>query len=143
MSLASRLNIQVLLSLEMARTEDQQRNWATSAYNTVNGGMLSNATHFFSEERAMDAFAARLRFLVARFAHHTSLFAFELFNEVNCMHPRPSTEAYMRWHQRMAAVIESADVYAHLVTFPSVMFSSRLRTSSPWHVITMQNKCLL
>ncbi len=46
--------------------------------------MLSNATGFFTEPQAMGAFQARLRYLAARFGHHSSIFAWELFNEVNC-----------------------------------------------------------
>lgn len=87
-----------------------------SAYNILNGGMLTNATDFFTDDGAMDAFAQRLGYLVARFAHHTSLFAFELFNEANCMHPAPTVAAYKSWHQRMARVIKRADIYGHLVT---------------------------
>jgi hypothetical protein len=59
----------------------------------------------------MASFAQRLRYLVARFAHHTSLFAFELFNEVNCMHPSPTTAAYRSWHQRMAQVMKLQSLY--------------------------------
>ena len=54
----------------------------------------------------MAAFERRLRYLVARFAHHSSLFAFELFNEVNCMHPAPAAAALAAWHARMARAIK-------------------------------------
>ena len=70
LALAERLGISVLVSIEMARTEDEKREWEDwSAYHKRNGGMCENATDFWTNEAAMVAFERRLRYIVARFAH--------------------------------------------------------------------------
>ena len=113
---ASKLGIRVLLSVEMARTQDDSRNWGWSPYNRQNGGMLSNGAGFFTDAAAMEAFETRLRYLVARFAHHTSIFAWELFNEVNCDSDIPDPHGLADWHWNMSRVLEDADSYGHMVT---------------------------
>jgi hypothetical protein len=113
---ARRRGIRVLLSIEMSRTQDSSREWDWSPYNREQGGMLDNASRFFTDPQAMRVFQARLRYLVARFGHHTSIFAFELFNEVNCDNEIPGPQLLADWHATMADTILQADRYGHMVT---------------------------
>ena len=76
----------LLLSIEMARTLDPKRNWpAWSSYATASGGFLDTASEFWGNEMASLRFESRLKYLQARFSGHPSLFAWELFNEVEYM----------------------------------------------------------
>ena len=53
---------------------------------------------------------------MARFSHHPSIFAWELFNEVNLCHSLPTDAILKAWHARMSRFLKRHDVYNHLVT---------------------------
>ena len=83
-----------------------------------------NFTDFFTDLRAREAFQARLRYLVARFGHHSSIFAWELFNEVNCDNSIPGHQALADWHLAMAQTLDSGPD-DHMVTVRTEAIDSR------------------
>ena len=56
-----------------------------------------------------------VQYVVARFAPHPSLFAFQLFNEVDACMFEVVEPAYA-WHKHMADVAHRADHYGHIVS---------------------------
>ena len=123
LSSAERYGIVVLISIEMSRTQSSSGEfWTWSPYSRRGGGMLSNATDFFSNEIAMVAFEARLRYLVARFSHSPSLFGWELFNEVNCDKDIPNDKTLAAWHSRMAYLLHTTPSSSGHVPMVSTSF---------------------
>lgn len=92
-------------------------NWSPNPYNTSNGGMCSNPQAFFTNASARAAQQNLFRYCQARWGYSTSLFAWELFNEVDWTDDFANTKANVRnWHQAQARFIKQNDPYRHFVT---------------------------
>jgi hypothetical protein len=89
-----------------------------SVYSKQNGGPLAEVggfLQFWSNTDMIAAWESYLKYVVARFAPHPSLFAIQLFNEVDaCMFD--VVEAAYSWHKHMAEVAHQADHYGHMVS---------------------------
>jgi endo-1,4-beta-mannosidase len=111
--------VRVLLCIEsfnlFCSKKDAPCNWDQSVYNVANGGVVSGAGAFFTDARAMAYFQQRLGYIVARWAHSPSVFAWEFFNEVDITDGySPSTQA--AWVNAMATFLHAADPYGHPVS---------------------------
>jgi hypothetical protein len=99
-------------------------NWDENPYNTANGGMCSIPLEYFSNSDAKRLAKQKYRYIVARWAAHTSVLCWEMFNEIDALGAGgPWEETYhsnralgAAWHQEMAQYINSIDPYDHLIT---------------------------
>ncbi len=91
--------------------------WDTNPYNVKNGGPCNRPQDFFTNEQAIAFTKNRLRYVIARWGHHTSIMAWELMNEVEWTDGfEDSQQEVMLWHAEMASFIKSKDPYGHLIT---------------------------
>jgi hypothetical protein len=88
--------------------------WDANVYNVKNGGFLKKPGEYFTDERAQRVFEHLLRYVVARWGASTSVFSWDLWNEVSAAEGfQPATAA--RWHQRMARYLRSVDEAKHVI----------------------------
>ena len=97
--------------------------WADSPYNQANGGFLDRPEEFFENADAKAIYKKKLRYIVARWAHATSIMGFELWSEVDLVgssfefHQNPILAApKIEWHREMAQYLHRIDPWNHLVT---------------------------
>lgn len=117
LDLAEEHGIKVLLVLinhgQFSESTDAQ--WADNPYNVKNGGMLNHPSEFFTHPEARELFKRRLRYIVARWGHHPSILAWELWNEVNLTAGYQS-DPVAAWHEEMGTYLRQIDPYNHLIT---------------------------
>jgi len=106
------LRIQLVLVYHGMVTEES---WAKNPYNWTNGGPCNRASEFFSSREARDLFKRRLDYIVARWGYATSIFAWELFNEVDWAR-YSSFNDVVQWHEEMSRYLKQIDPNRHLVT---------------------------
>lgn len=88
--------------------------WDVNVYNVKNGGFLNKPGEYFTDERAQRVFEHLLRYAVARWGASTSVFSWDLWNEVSAAEGfQPATAA--KWHQRMARYLRSVDEAKHVI----------------------------
>lgn len=111
--------IQVVLQHHGQYTTTSNSDWAQNPWNAANsGGFLKSPVDFFTDSNARVITVVKYRYIVARWGWSPAVVAWELFNEVHW------TDAFAqgheaevaRWHDEMADVIRSVDVYGHLIT---------------------------
>lgn len=105
-------------------------NWEKNPYNAINGGILKKPEEFFINEKAKKIFKNRLRYIIARYSYSTSIFAWELFNEVD-LTDNYDTDIVLGWHKEMLNEIKKYDIYKHLKT---TSFSDPYRDDEIWHL---------
>jgi hypothetical protein len=106
-----RLGIHVKLTLENFRTFDETPN----PYDVRNGGPCKTVQDFFTMPEAKAQFKNRLRYLVARYSHSQALFAWELWNEINCVDGYDKYKpAVVAWSAEMARYLKEIDPNRHL-----------------------------
>jgi hypothetical protein len=88
--------------------------WYSSPYNSANGGPISYAGDFATDETAWKFWERRLRYIVARYAAHSSLFTWEWWNEVTFT-PIKSADLSV-WIKRSSKVLDTWDPYRTLRT---------------------------
>jgi len=88
--------------------------WDVNVYNVKNGGFLDDPGDYFTDQRAQRVFEHLLRYAVARWDASTSVFSWDLSNEVSAAKGfQPATAA--QWHQRMARYLRSVDEAKHVI----------------------------
>jgi hypothetical protein len=95
--------------------------WNDHPYNTSRGGWLTQAMQFFDDPRAQEMQRRLYRYYLARWGWDPSLFAWELFSEVNLTghqgNLRTAHDArVVEWHRLIGAYFQTNDVNRHLVT---------------------------
>jgi hypothetical protein len=88
--------------------------WADNPYNDDLGGPLAAPAAFVTDPVAQAYFKQRLRYIAARWAYSTHLFAWEWWNEVNWT--GIGDETLMPWIAAMTPVLREFDPYNHLRT---------------------------
>ncbi|HUT94105.1 MAG TPA: DUF5060 domain-containing protein [Thermoguttaceae bacterium] len=88
--------------------------WDANAYNVRNGGFLEKPREYFTDERAQRVFEHLLRYAAARWGASTSVFSWDLWNEVSAAEGFSAAVA-ARWHQRMARYLRSVDEAKHVI----------------------------
>ncbi|MGD0572413.1 MAG: DUF5060 domain-containing protein [Sedimentisphaerales bacterium] len=89
-------------------------------YRDAAGGWLSNPEQFFTDAEAIRYTKNKYRYIVARWGYSPSIFAWELFNEVEYTNGwNNNRESVVKWHDIMAKYIHSIDPYQHPVTTSS------------------------
>ncbi|MCK5134554.1 MAG: PKD domain-containing protein [Bacteroidales bacterium] len=102
-------------------SENVDAMWDTNPYNSANGGYIDQAEEFFYNDSCILQTKKLLRYIVARWAYSSNLFAWEFFNEVQFtgMHNSQSDlwfPGVVSWHSEMSRYMESIDPYNHLQT---------------------------
>ena len=118
---AARDNIHVILTLALHATlqyrTDWLWDWSKNPYNRARGGPAANPCDFFTNSAAIAMFERNLRYVVARWGYSTSIFAWELFNEVDLVKGyKGCREGVVRWHQIMIDDLHELDPASHLIT---------------------------
>jgi hypothetical protein len=95
--------------------------WGDNPYNAARGGWLSQAIDFFDDKRALDLQRRLYRYYIARWGWDATIFAWELFSEVNLTghetHQRTAHDPrVVSWHRAMGAFFHAEDPNRHLVT---------------------------
>lgn len=125
LSILERSGIRSILIIDAYNTlrdRDLEPKWASSIYNRDNGGPLDKPGDFWTNATIKLAYKNKLRYLVARYSAFKSVFAWELWNEVDLVRGHDPA-VVMAWHDEMAGYLKSIDPYGHLVT---TSFSSRI-----------------
>jgi hypothetical protein len=118
LDLADRLDMRVLMCIESFNTVDAGgdfEGWRDSAYNAANGGPCRKPFDFFTSNQAKQLFKRRLQYVAARWGYATSVFAWELWNEVDLATGYQS-EPVANWHREMATYLRACDPWAHPIT---------------------------
>ena len=118
LNLAEQHGISVMLCIESfnyLRRTDPYPDWPNTPYRADVGGPITEPGGFFTNEEARKRFKARLRYLVARYAHSTHVLSWEFWNEVDLCEGYTSP-AVAGWHREMATYLRGLDPYDHLIT---------------------------
>lgn len=126
----NRVGVQFVLFHHGQVTTEVNPNWKDHPWNRANpGGWLKSPVEFFTDTEAIRRSKAWLREAIARFGHHTSLMAWELFNEVEWVDAARKAKRWdlvTKWHREMAGYIRSIDAYDHLITTSSAVEQAAL-----------------
>jgi len=100
---------------------DTDADWNDNPYNANNtGGFLSDPCKYFTDPCAIKLTKNKYRYIVARWGYSPSIFAWELFNEVQWTNGWKNEQAnVVAWHNTMASYIRSIDSFKHPVTTSS------------------------
>jgi len=94
--------------------------WAGNPYNVTGGGWLSDPVLYFTDPCAIKLTKNKYRYIVARWGYSPSIFAWELFNEVQFTNAGlVADQNVVTWHNTMASYIRSIDKFKHPVTTSS------------------------
>lgn len=125
LDLARRHGIYVLLVLDyhgvLRTTPDSwggNDEWKNNPYNRANGGPCASPAEYFTHPEARRHYQNRLRYMVARWAAHPNLAAWEFFNEIDIPIKSESIpkEAIIDWHREMSAFLKSIDPIQHPIS---------------------------
>ncbi len=110
-------------------------NWQDHPWNTAKGGFLKDAGDFFTDAEAKRRVKMWLRYAVARYGASPSIFAWEIFNEVQWVDARYENRwgDIEAWHKEMADYIRSIDPYHHMVTTSSEMTQPNLWSAMDYY----------
>ena len=94
--------------------------WGDNPYNALRGGWLHQAIDFFDNGRAIDMQRRLYRYYIARWGWDATIFAWELFSEVNLTGQESSQRAnfdprVVNWHRVIGAYFHAEDPNRHLV----------------------------
>jgi hypothetical protein len=91
--------------------------WNDNPYNIVAGGFLSDPCKFFTDANAIRMTKNKYRYIVSRWGYSTSIYAWELFNEVLYVNAwKNDSASVVNWHNTMASYIRSIDLFNHPIT---------------------------
>jgi len=93
--------------------------WHHNPFNVELGGYLSNPEDYFTNPRAIKDFLNLMKYMVARWGYSTSIFAWELWSELNLT--GASRDFYRKqevvdWHRLMGRAVEDMDFNRHMVS---------------------------
>jgi len=89
--------------------------WDDNPFNAKNGGPCESSVDFFTSQEANRLYGARIRYLIARYSAFTSLFAWELFNEIELI-SGTNADLLNSWQREKAELIKNLDPYKHMIT---------------------------
>ncbi|MEI8282015.1 MAG: hypothetical protein WCG75_06405, partial [Armatimonadota bacterium] len=118
LKLARKYDMKVKLCIDsynMLRDKDGYPNWEEGAFNIANGGILHSPIEFWQSPEMDRVYVEKLQYLVARYSADPTVFAWELWNEVDMTRDMPF-DLVKDWHQRMAKHLQKIDPYHHMIT---------------------------
>jgi hypothetical protein len=84
-------------------------------FNRDNGGPLNTDTDFWKSDAANRLYAAKLRYVVARYAAYTNILGWELWRDIDLVHGY-DVDVIRPWVDRHSRLLKSMDPYGHLIT---------------------------
>ena len=122
LNLCSQKKVYVMLCLinhgRFSTTNDS--NWKDNPYSkkaNPTGGFLDKPEEVWTSEKAKMYIQRNWRYLIARYAHYTSIHSWEMFNEMEWIdNYSASVTASAQFHQAMGDYLKSIDPYHHLLT---------------------------
>lgn len=90
-----------------------EADWSSNPYNVVRGGPLPNAVSFFTTQEGRALLKRRLRYIVSRWGYSTSLFSWEVIDQLD---RAVNTQTATDWLREIVAYLRDVDPYAHLIT---------------------------
>jgi hypothetical protein len=115
LALGERLGVYHMLTLtNQTNFRTNNGGWDRNVYNVANGGFLQKPGEYFTDERAQRIFEHLLRYVVARWGASTSVFSWDLWNEVSAAEGFNAKTA-AQWHQRMARYLRAVDPVKHVI----------------------------
>jgi len=120
---AQKYNVRLLVVLESFNTlcpnfASGDCWWETSVYNAKNGGPLKGPLGFlgfWSSSRIIEAWTSYIDYVAHRWGAYRSVFAWQLFNEVDAAMYDVLPAAYT-WHHTMVSRFRASDPYLHLLS---------------------------
>ncbi len=130
---ASRIHVNLVLNNHGRASSWVDAEWGDHPYNTARGGFVDQPMGFFDHPRALELQRQLLRYTVARWGWDPSIFAWELWSEVNLTGAEGHQRAHydprlVGWHALMGDYLHAIDVNRHLV---STHVSNDYRTQNP------------
>ena len=115
LELGERLGVYHMLTLtNQTNFRTGNGGWDRNVYNVKNGGFLKKPGEYFTNVRAQRVFEHLLRHAVARWGASTSVFSWDLWNEVSAAEGFNAKTA-AQWHERMARYLRSVDQAEHVI----------------------------
>lgn len=102
-------------SFNILREKDGYNQWEDGPHSIANGGILHTPAEFWENAEMDRIFLNKMRYLIARYSADPTVFAWELWNEVD-LTTGFNADLAKEWHQRMAREIRKMDPYKHLIT---------------------------
>ena len=102
-------------SFNILREKDGYNAYEEGPHTIANGGILHTPAEFWENAEMDRIFLNKMRYLVARYSADPTVFAWELWNEVD-LTTGFQADKVKDWHQRMAREIRKMDPYKHLIT---------------------------
>ena len=90
-----------------------EADWNTNPYNVVRGGPLANAVSFFTTTEGRTLLKRRLRYIVSRWGYSTSLFSWEVIDQLD---RAVNTQTATEWLREIVGYLREVDPYAHPIT---------------------------
>jgi len=96
--------------------------WQDNPYNAERGGFLDTPLEFFNHPRALDLQRRLLRYTVARWGWDPSIFAWELWSELNLVGGEGGNQRAnqdprtVNWHAVMGDYLHGIDPNRHMIT---------------------------
>jgi hypothetical protein len=109
-----KIGIQLVLINHGAFSTSTNPEWYSNPYNSSNGGPISNAALFATDEIAWGFWKQRLQYIIARYSAFSSLFTWEWWNEVN--YTPISSNDLKKWIKKSDDVLKEWDPYNTLTT---------------------------
>ncbi len=109
------LYLQLVLHEHCRLSAKNNPEWQNNPYNRKLGGPCDEPKDFFTNEEARRLTKNRLRYIVARWGHSSSVMAWELFNEVDLTDDFNFARD-AAWHKEMAEYLKAVDPHGRMVT---------------------------
>lgn len=94
---------------------DTSADWASNPYNVRRGGAFATAAQYFTLPEGRALFKNRLRYIVARWGYSTSIFAWEVVDQVDRIVAN-NPETAVDWLREMVGYLREIDPYSHPIT---------------------------
>lgn len=122
LAVCERSGITAMICMEYVRRvaydEKPSDRWAARKdypYAVANGGPCATEADLLTLPAAHRQFQATMRYYIARWGHSPAVFAWEFWNEMDCLN-RVKREQTVAWTDLMARWLKERDPYRHLVT---------------------------
>ena len=122
-ALGIKINFVLVTTQEMCDDGGTWCFWDDATWNAANGGPLPNASALWTSPAARAELEQRWRYVAARWAYSTSIFAWELANENDGAAGWGDAAADLQL--ALASVVAEADPYGHLVSNSFLGYSDR------------------
>src|SRR5579859_786423 len=94
---------------------DTSADWSKNPYNGAIGGPLNSAAQFFESDQGRNLFKRRLRYVVARWGYSTSIFAWDMIDQLDHV-PLSTPDSGADWLHETVNYLRTIDPYKHPIT---------------------------